>query len=236
MLEQREPVLDLKDRTLQIANESNLNEVIDVVSNKFGLNDFEQKSMIPISTDLIEEGRYSIEVSEDVKKQFNTYVELINESDTAFEYPFLVTGKITEQGEIATNNIKQLNTSSETLSNTEIKMSSYSKLLIQGINEAKERGENVYILGHTHPVPNLSAKQNSFIERMESETKDKYHIKELGLNLSLSDLYQLVYFEKGMQGIAPVDSKIFLSVLMFDGSVHFVYVEDGIFKKLKIKD
>ena len=81
---------------------------------------------------------------------------------------------------------------------------------------------------------NQTAKENSLTEKIDIESKNKFHIKELGLNISLQDLYQLVYFENATTGVVPQNSKIFLSVLMFNGDINFIYIKDGIFKKSKI--
>jgi len=225
---------DLKEETLHIAFNSGLGQLIDDLSTKYSLIDFEKQSIIPISTDLIAEGEYSISISQDVKEHFDTYQELINEEETAFEFPFLITGKTNTLGKLETTDIMPLNSNADTLNNDIVKMSSYSKLLAQGISEAKTKGADIFILGHTHPIPNQTAKQNSLTEKITTEDKNKFHIKELGLNLSLQDLYQLVYFQDAVKGIVSSDSKIFLSVLMFNGEMNFISVENGMLKKSKI--
>ena len=234
MSEPTDIIPDLKEETLQIAYNSELGQLINDISMKNTLIDFESQSIIPIPTDLIKEGDYSISLSQEIKEHFDAYNELINSEETAFEYPFLITGKISETGEIKATNITQLNSTTDILNNEIVKMSSYSRLLTQNILEAKEKGEDIYILGHTHPIPNQIAKQSSLTEKLDTDSKNRFHIKELGLNLSLQDLYQLIYFEHAIKGIVPPNSKIFLSVLMFNGEVYFINIEDRKFRKSKV--
>jgi len=236
MSEPTDIALDLKEETLRIAYNSGLDQLINDISRKNSLTDFESQSVIPIPTDLIEEGDYSVSLSQEVKEYFDEYNELINNERTAFEFPFLITGKSDETSKIKATNIAQLNSTSDILNNEILRISSYSRLLTENILKAKEKGDDIYILGHTHPIPNQMVKQSSLTEKIDIDSKNKFHIKELGLNLSLQDLYQLVYFEHAVKGIVPPNSKIFLSVLMFSGEVCFVYIEDRKFKKSKVTD
>lgn len=234
MTEPTESYPDLKEQTLKIAYSSNLGELINNISSKSNLIDFESQSSIPIPPELIEEGTLSISLKDNPKEYCNTYLELINESETALEFPFLITGETNQSKNLELTDIKPLHSNIDSLKNNIVKMSDYSKALGEEIYKKKDSGFNVYVLAHTHPLPKDETKQNHLTEKLDTETKNKYHIRELGLNISLQDLYQLVYFEDSVKGIVPPESKIFISVLMFNGDMTYIYIEDGKFKRAKV--
>lgn len=234
MTEPIESYPDLKGKTLKIAYDSNLGDLINDISGKSNLIDFESQSTIPIPPELIEEGKLFVILKDEPKEYYDTYLELINKNETALEFPFLLTGKTIQTNNLELTNIKPLHTNIESLKNNIIKMPDYSKALGEEIYKKKDIGFDIYVLGHTHPLPKDQTKQNHLTEKLDTETKSRYNIKKLGLNISLQDLYQLVYFEDAVKGIVSPESKILISILMFNGNMTYIYIEDGKFKRAKV--
>jgi hypothetical protein len=225
---------DLKEGTIDLARESNLGSVIDEISQEQGLYSNEDKLAIPIPVDLIEDFKQPPILSQEVKDNMLSYLQKINNPQTASEYPYLITGKISKLGKIELNRSDKLHEEEGNFANDTLKMSSYDKKLVKEIDESKKRGDSVYILGHTHPKPNEETRKKAIAENIPKELKNKHQLKELGLNLSLADLYQLVYFQEGVKGYIPDESKVFISVLTFEGQLHLVGIEDDKFKKVTI--
>lgn len=103
------------------------------------------------------------------------------------------------------------------------------------VANANKENKNVYILGHTHPNISEDEKSQTLANQISEEIKEKYGIKEPGLNISLQDLYQLVYFQEAVKSWVKKDSKIYLTLLMYDGTMEAISIEDGKIKKTSIQ-
>lgn len=233
MAEQTDQRIELTDHTIELCYNSSFGELINQVSKEHDLLTFKDKSSIPIPTKKLEQGNIALDIGQQVKDATNAYTEIINEPKSALEFPFLITGK--KNGSNNITNLAMLYDDSKNLNNNIVKMSNYSKELYKEVVNANKQSRDIYILGHTHPKPSEESKSGLLTEKLSLEIKQKYGIKELGLNLSLQDLYQLVYFEQALQGTVKKGSLIMICIAMFDGSVTYIYVEDGKFKKAKIQ-
>ena len=109
-----------------------------------------------------------------------------------------------------------------------------SKLLGSAVASANKKNKNVYMLGHTHPKIPEDKKSKTLPGQISKEVKETYGIKEPGLNVSLQDLYQLVYFQEAVKSWVKEDSKIYLTLLMYDGTMEAISIEDGKVKKTSI--
>ncbi|MDD3474788.1 MAG: hypothetical protein PHP08_02705 [Candidatus Dojkabacteria bacterium] len=226
--------IDLKDLTIETCYNSGLGNLIDDIIKDQELLTFEDKSSIPIPPKLLEEGSIELSTKFDVKDNSDALIEIINEEKTALEFPFLISGIQKETVELT--KFKMLYGSIENLKNSEVKMSEYSRYLYNGIIKAKKNNEDILVLGHTHPKPGEEITTTALTNKITPSIKEEYKIRELGLNFSLQDLYQLVYFEQAIKGTAKEGTKAMINVLMFNGDSVYVYIEDGKFKRAKIKE
>jgi len=222
---------DLRDRTVEIAKASGLSEMIDEISKEQNLFDFESQSNIPIPPEKIGDTGQTIMVSSTPSETLDVFVEMINENDTALEFPFLLTGTATE-GNMSLADISLLYSNSQTLASRIVEVD--SQLLGNAVNNANESGRNMYVIGHTHPNVSGDEKNKTLTSKVSEKIKNKYGIKDIGLNLSLQDFYQLVFFQEALKGKIPEGSKVYLTVLMYDGTLEAISIEDSRFKRTKI--
>lgn len=231
MTDPTEKNIDLKDYTLQIATDSGFGELIQNISNRYNLTNFEAQSNIPIPIQKIEETGRTITVSEEPSEFLDALNEMINEEETALEFPFLLTGTHDIQG-ITISEFTQLNSQQQQLQNRVVEVN--PQLLGNAVNKANTLKRNVFIIGHTHPNVPDEEKRKTLTRQIPEDIKEKYGIKEVGLNLSLQDLYQLVSFQEALKGRIAEDAKIYLSVLMYDGTLEAISLEEGKFKRSRI--
>ncbi len=222
---------DLRDTTVEIANASGLGEIIDEISNEQNLSDFESQSNIPIPLEKISATGQTLTVTSTPSETLDVFVEMINENETALEYPFLLTATSNDSN-ISLTDISLLYSSSQVLQSRVVEVD--SQLLGNAVNKANELGRNIYVIGHTHPKVSENEKNNTLTSRLSEDIKNKYGIKDVGLNLSLQDLYQLVSFQEVLKGRIPEVSKVYLTVLMYDGTLEAISIEDNRFKRTKI--
>lgn len=234
MSEGTDPNLELKDFTIQTCYNSGLGELIDDISREQELLTFEDKASIPIPLEALETGTLELTISPEIRDVNKNYVEIINEPETALEFPFLISGKQSPSMEIT--NCTHLYDNMESLKNGRVLTSSYSKHLYQAVLESKKQNQDILVLRHTHPKPTKENSETLLTNKLSPKTKETHKIKDLGLNLSLQDLYQLAYFEQAIKGTSKEDSKAMICVTMFNGNTTYVYIEDGKFKKAKIKE
>lgn len=221
---------DLRDTTVEIAKASGLGVIIDEISKEQNLFDFESQSNIPIPLEKIGDTGQTFMVSSTPSEILDVFVEMINEKETALEYPFLLTGTANDDT-ISLVDISLLYSNSQVLQSRVVYVD--SQLLGNTVNNANESGRNIYVIGHTHPKVSEDEKNKTLTSKVSEEIKNKYGIKDVGLNLSLQDLYQLVYFQEALKGKIPEGSKVYLTVLMYDGTFEAISIEDGRFKRTK---
>lgn len=144
MTEPTEKSSNLKSETLEIAFASGLEEAITEISTEYSLTDFDQKSIIPIPTDLIQEGEYSLSLSKEIDENLEAYKELILDPETAFEFPFLITGKTDQNGNIEAANILPLNESASSLNNGEENYIYIQDGIFKKIKQKKESESDIH--------------------------------------------------------------------------------------------
>ncbi len=231
MTEQKENLLDPKDETLEVLNNSGFADLIDKVTKDYTLLDFESKSNIPIPIEKIEETGDLITTSDTPKQHLSVYLEIINDPESALEYSYMLTGTSTNSA-INITNIDMLYRKGQVLEPKDVEID--SELLGQSINNGVNDKRNIYILGHTHPKITEKDKSQTLTNRISQEIKSKFGIKEPGLNLSIQDIYQLVSFKRAIEETVPEDSQIYLGVLMYDGRLDAVSIEDGKLQRTKV--
>jgi len=167
-----------------------------------------------------------METSEGVKKHFYTLTEAIKDESTALEIPFCIVGRTAlnenNTGLLQFDRLTFLFTDFDELKQTSV---SYNpeKLGMVVANIRKGSSENTLILGHTHPITTPEVQENLLTTKIDAELKSTYGIKEPGLNLSLQDIYQLVYLREHLEE----DIRLILAVIMYNGDKALVEIKDN---------
>jgi len=231
MTDPTESSIDLTEKILDIAQDSGFKDLIDELTTQYNLSSFELQSNIPIPLELMDEENIEISTSEEASQYLAVLLEMINEPGIAKEYPFLLTGN-TNGTKTNLSNISLLYSEDQPLK--ERTVSTNDQLLGSGVWKAVNLKQNVFVLGHTHPKLFGAETSKVFTSNLKPEIKEKYKIAEAGLNLSLQDLYMLVSFQEILKDKVPEDSKVYLTVLMFNGDMNAISIENGKFKKTKV--
>ena len=229
--EQTEQPFSATEETLKIAIESGLEDIIKEVSNEQNIYDPNALFDIPIPLELIEEDKTPITVNESLKGPLNELLDIIKDKEKGKEYPFLLTGSSKdEDGMIKdmkfTFNIQYLKNNYAEIN---------PELLQEGIQNGVNNNYDTYIICHTHPNIQDEEKQKMLASKISPKLKEKFGIKEAGLNLSLQDLRQLVAFNHRLKDRLPPNSTVYMAVLMHNGAFEAVHIENGKFKRKRIE-
>lgn len=229
--EQTEQPFSATEETLKIAKESGLEDIINEVSNEQNIHDQNALFDIPIPLELIEEDETPITVNKSMKGPLNELLEIIKDKEKGMEYPFLLTGSSKDENGMIkdmkfTFNIQYLKNNYAEIN---------PELLQEGIQNGINNNYDTYIICHTHPNIQDEEKQKMLAGKISPELKEKFRIKEAGLNLSLQDLRQLVAFNYRLKDKLPPNSTVYMAVLMHNGTFQAIYIENGKFKRKKIE-
>ena len=229
--EQTEQPCSATEETLKIAKESGLEDIIKEVSNEQNIYDPNALFDIPIPLELIEEDKTPITVNESLKGPLNELLDIIKDKEKGKEYPFLLTGSSKdEDGMIKdmkfTFNIQYLKNNYAEIN---------PELLQEGIQNGINNNYDTYIICHTHPNIQDEEKQKILASKISPKLKEKFGIKEAGLNLSLQDLRQLFAFNHRLKDRLPPNSTVYMAVLMHNGAFEAVHIENGKFKRKRIE-
>ncbi len=229
--EQTEQPFSATEETLKIAIESGLEDIIKEVSNEQNIYDPNALFDIPIPLELIEEDKTPITVNESLKGPLNKLLDIIKDKEKGKEYPFLLTGSSKDKNGMIkdmkfTFNIQYLKNNYAEIN---------PELLQEGIQNGINSNYDTYIICHTHPNIQDEEKQKMLAGKISPELKEKFGIKEAGLNFSLQDLRQLVAFNHRLKDRLPPNSTVYMAVLMHNGAFEAVYIENGKFKRKRIE-
>ena len=228
--EQTEQPFSATEETLKTAKESGLEDIIKEVSNEQNIHDQNTLFDIPIPLESIEEDKSQITVDESIKGPLNELLEIIKDKEKGKEYPFLLTGSLKDgNGMIKdmkfTFNIQYLKSNFAEIN---------PELLQEGIQNGVNNEHDTYIICHTHPNIPDEEKQKMLASKISPQLKEKFGIKEAGLNLSLQDLRQLVAFNYRLKDKLPPNATVYMAVLMHSGTFEAIYIENGKFKRKRI--
>lgn len=204
--------------TLKIAEKTGLGDLISDIADEFSLEDFDAQSEIPIPLEMIPYREVEVNLNDSVKETLGLLVESANDSEQPLEIPFALIGNSNELDRVHMlfNNFESLD--SKTVSVNPDKLGSlYQQVLT---NEELD----TLVVSHTHPKVSDSVQESVLTYKISEDLKNKYGIKEVGLNLSLQDLYQLEALHE------QIGSKVnvLLGVLMYDGNLVLVQrTEEG---------
>jgi len=229
--EQTEQPFSATEETLKIAKESGLENIIKEVSNEQNIHDQNALFDIPIPLELIEEDETPMTVNKSMKGPLNEILEIIKDKEKGKEFPFLLTGSSKDENGIIkdmkfTFNIQYLKNNYAEIN---------PELLQEGIQNGINNNYDTYIICHTHPNIQDEEKQKMLAGKISPELKEKFGIKEAGLNLSLQDLRQLVAFNYRLKDKLPPNSTVYMAVLMHNGAFEAVHIENGKFKRKRIE-
>lgn len=150
----------------------------------------------PISPMMIEDDYTPILFSSEVVEAYKRLVEIINISETAKEYSFVLLGKL---GNFAgdkcyvVDKLIDCNSENTNLSNRITKID--EDKLNKTIQFALQNGYNFISLGHTHPNISEDERTTTIASYFSDEVKTSECIRDAGLNLSLQDFisYESLY-------------------------------------------
>lgn len=213
-------------RTIEILENNGLGEYIKEAESQYGLTSFDQLSELPIPVSLIPTTKITLKIEEKVQEYFDTLSSAIKDPTTAYEIPFGAVGRITsdENSEevMELNRLTFLYPNFDSLEQTTVYYNS-DKLGLLVDNIIRSAGENTLVIGHTHPLTTQEVQEKLLTTRMDRDLKDRYEIREPGLNLSIQDIYQLV----DVQNQLKKDTRLVLGVIMYNDERVWVQIRDG---------
>ena len=152
------------------------------------------------------------------EKVFETYRQLvgrINNPQTAQEVPFLLLGKnktIDNEECIVFEDIVFSNNNFDSLKDTSV---SIDEELFK--NYASSSDYDVISIGHTHGNVEEQIKNNSLARKLSSNIKDKYAIRDTGLNVSVSDIWQHEAFKQIASQLG--NKRVMQTIIMYNGDI-----------------
>lgn len=185
----------------------------------------------PVAVDNLPDEELISVMSQELLKDLDSLLALINFPDLAKEYPFSVLSSLNEANlELAECRFLFNDESMDLLKSRVVEFD--PTLAQMAINEvAADDVLNAFVLCHTHPSLPAEETQDTIAAQLGDEIKQTYKIKPPGLNLSAQDLYQLVTVHEQLKDKMTV----YLGVLMFDGKLVLVRIKDNKFVKTEIK-
>lgn len=202
-------------------------QIIDIVQ-EFEDDNTREVSDIPLSPSIIQDSGEQIIISPIVYEQYQKLVSRISNSDTAQEIPFILLGnKKDVYGKIVTliedivycvqSSLDDLRvTIDEELFRKYVADSAYS----------------VVSIGHTHGNVSEDKKRNTLTSNISNDIRQKYDIRDVGLNISVSDIWQQEAFKYIASNYG--NKEIMQTVIMYNGDI-IMLSSNGISKSNNIQ-
>jgi len=172
-------------------------------------------SDIPLSPITISSNEEKVVLSEKVYETYKQLVSRINNPQTAQEVPFLLLGrnKIVDNEEyIVFEDIFFSNTNADSLKDTSV---SIDEELFK--NYVSSSDYDVISIGHTHGNVEEQIKNNSLARKLSSEVKNRYAIRDTGLNVSVSDIWQHEAFKQIASQLG--NKRVMQTIIMYNGDI-----------------
>jgi len=218
-------MLTNQETTLLLVNKSGLQPLVDKISQTQQLNSFDSISNIPIPPESLPKSNFEIIIVPEVESQLKNLKEIMGDLDMSVEFPFCIFGKQDDKT-INLTQLRFLYTDFKQLSQTSVSFN--PQLTGIALSQAIDNPDcDVFILGHTHPNVPENLKANLLTSKIEETDKTRFGIREIGLNLSLQDLYQLSVIR---EQVKP-ETKVMSSILMFNGDMVFVDISENGFSQ-----
>ena len=176
-------------------------------------NDEYEISDIPISPKIMKNSNEQVIISQ---KVFDTYLKLvqrISNPETAEEIPFFLLGNrkviddktVVEYEDIIYNIEEAL---SETIVSTD--HNKFNELL-------NDDRYNAISIGHTHGNVREETKKKSLATNLPEDLRKMYGIRNTGLNVSVSDIWQHEYYKQIAEQKTQGRKQIFQTIIMYNG-------------------
>lgn len=188
-------------------------QILDTVL-EFENDSSKEVSDIPLSINNINNNGKQIIFSEEVSLFYNDIINKITNPNTANEIPYVLLGKIKvidgvevvlfEKVVIAIKDKNKLNDLSVSLDEDTFREC------------ISNEDYDVISIGHTHGNVNETLKNNSLARNISNELREKYQIRDTGLNLSVADIWQ----HEAFKAIASESGKkVLQTIIMYNGEV-----------------
>lgn len=188
-------------------------QILDIVL-EFENDSSKEVSDIPLSINNINNNGKQIIFSEEVSLFYNDIINRITNSSTANEIPYILLGKtkvvdgvevvLFEKVVIAIKDKNKLNDLSVSLDEDTFREC------------ISNEDYDVVSIGHTHGNVNETLKNNSLARNISNELREKYQIRDTGLNLSVADIWQ----HEAFKAIASESGKkVLQTIIMYNGEV-----------------
>lgn len=172
-------------------------------------------SDIPLSPITISSNEEKVVLSEKIYETYKQLVSRINNPLTAQEVSFLLLGRnkiIDDEEYIVFEDIVFSNTNADSLKDTSV---SIDEELFK--NYVSSSDYDVISIGHTHGNVGEQIKNNSLARKLSSDIKDKYAIRDTGLNVSVSDIWQHEAFKQIASQLG--NKRVMQTIIMFNGDI-----------------
>lgn len=178
----------------------------------------------PISPFLLLEDNQEIIMSDEVTKEYHNYIKLINDPSTAFEYSLLLLGRLKEYDGNRFYVLDKIIDCAKKQDKSS-RMTNYDlSKLEQEMKKAMAEGYNFISFCHTHPKIDEPEIKTTIASYLTEEEKEKYQVRNPGLNLSLQDL---INYDSLYQYIKNPNIKTAETVMMYNGDVAIVTKENN---------
>ncbi len=171
-------------------------------------------SDIPISPTIMQDSNDRIIISQKVYEIYKQLVQRINNPETAQEVPFLLLGNKREVDGETCIVIEDIHYDvSKALSETSVTddEEKFRELM-------KNENYSVISIGHTHGNVTEQLKSTSLARTLPDEIREKYNIRDTGLNISVADIWQHEAFIQIAHELSP-SKEILQTVIMFNGDM-----------------
>ena len=159
------------------------NQIVDIVL-AFENESSKEVSDIPLSLTSIGDSEQHIVLNTDVLEEYKKLVERIKNPETAEKIPFYLLGnnKIVN-GESAIFIEKIIYSIDDNLDDLRVSIDEqkFKELLM-------DSNYSIISIGHTHRNVSEEKKNNTLTELLPNDIREKYSIRDVGLNLSIADI------------------------------------------------
>ncbi|MDD5826808.1 MAG: hypothetical protein PUD25_03485 [Bacilli bacterium] len=187
-------------------------QIVDIVMD-FSEDNSREVSDIPISPTMMQDSGKRIIISDKVYQAYQKMINKISNPDTAQEIPYFLLGNIKNiEGEecIFIENIEFCNQESLDDLRVSIDVDRFKNLLSNSPYE-------VISIGHTHGNVSEDKKNLSLARNLSNDIIQKYNIRDIGLNISISDIWQHEAFKQIASQYGT--KEIMQTVTMYNGDI-----------------
>lgn len=187
-------------------------QIIDIVMD-FSEDNNREVSDIPISPIIMQDSGKRIIISDKVYQAYQEMVNTISNPDTAQEIPYFLLGNMKKiEGEecIFIENIEFCNQGILDDLRVSIDVDKFKSIVSDSPYE-------VISIGHTHGNVSEEKKSLSLARNLSSDIIQKYNIRDIGLNISISDIWQHEAFKQMASQYGT--KEIMQTVIMYNGDI-----------------